>query len=473
VKSRIAYFVTIAGLMPSLAAAQVNPVSSGESTFAPRVGQTRASETSPEGGGERLSLDSAVRMALENNRTLQTAKLEMQKADDEVEVARTHRLPSFQTSVQSSYLLTPVNFSFPRGAFGDFAGIGPIPATDTEITTPRRPNIYVSSQVTQPISQLFQIGLSIRGAAKARDIDRESVRAQELAVTNSVKRLYFAMVQTTSALTAEQEAIALYKELDRTLQVQVLQKVALRGDALDVQSKLAQEELTRLTHQHALETQKEQLNQLLGRDVRTAFDIEAPSAIAPTEVSLESAHQQALTSRPDVRQARLRLEQADLDRRLKKADRIPEISVGVSYISNFNMDILPTNLATVGVQVKWEPFDWGRKGRELSAKARSVEQARLAVRDAEDRAVLEINSQFRKLAEARAQLDVAAATQRAARERLRVKTNQYQIQAAMLSDVLRLRADLASSDDRYQQALTTFWTAKADFEQAIGEEGSK
>jgi hypothetical protein len=29
---------------------------------------------------------------------------------------------------------------------------------------------------------------------------------------------------------------------------------------------------------------------------------------------------------------------------------------------------------------------------------------------------------------------------------------------------------VASADDSYQQALLAFWTAKADFEQAIGED---
>jgi len=51
-----------------------------------------------------------------------------------------------------------------------------------------------------------------------------------------------------------------------------------------------------------------------------------------------------------------------------------------------------------------------------------------------------------------------------------VKTNQYQVQAALLPDVLQLRAEQANSDDQYQQALLAFWTAKADFENAIGEE---
>jgi outer membrane protein TolC len=100
-----------------------------------------------------------------------------------------------------------------------------------------------------------------------------------------------------------------------------------------------------------------------------------------------------------------------------------------------------------------------------------VNQARHNVRDAEDRAVVEINSLFRKLSEALAQLAVVQASQQTAREKLRVTTNQYQVQSVLLSDVLRVRAELADSDDRYQQALMTFWTAKADFDQSVGEEG--
>jgi outer membrane protein TolC len=164
------------------------------------------------------------------------------------------------------------------------------------------------------------------------------------------------------------------------------------------------------------------------------------------------------------------VKQAELDRRVTRADRLPEVSAAVSYSSNFNMSVLPANLATAGVQVKWEPFDWGRRSRELATKTRSVAQAELAVREAEDRAVVDINARFRTLGEKRALLRVAEMAQTAAREKVRVKTNQYQVQAAMLNDVLQLRAELASSDDRYQQALLAFWAAKADFELAIGED---
>ena len=418
----------------------------------------------------RLTLAEAVRLAGEQNTQVLTASLEVQKADAEVAMARSRRLPTFETEVSASQLLTGVDVAFPQGAFGTFPGTGPIPAADTTVSVPRQPTAYVSSQIAQPLTQLVQIGLGVKSAEAGRAIGEERVRAARLSAVNAVKRLYFAILQTESALAANDEAIGLYRELDRTLVVRVAQKVALRGDALDVQLRLAQAELTRTTYKNTLDSQKEQLNQLLGRDVQTAFDVEPVAELAALEVDTAAARTAALASRPDVREARLTLERAEFDRRIARAERLPEVSLALSYTSNFNIDLLPANMASVGVQVTWEPFDWGRRSRELAIKTHSVQQAKLGVRDAEDRSVLEVNSRLRTLTETRARLNVTRLAQTAAKERLRVTTNQYQLQAALLPDVLKLRAEVAGADDDYQQALLAFWTAKADFEQAVGED---
>jgi len=419
---------------------------------------------------ERLSLEQAVRIAVEHNRQLVSARLQVANADDQIAIARTRRLPVFSTEAQASQLLSPVSFSFPAGSFGAFPATGPIPSTDTTINVPRQPTMYLQSSVSQPLTQLIKANIGIQSAMASRELESERARATQLTVVNNVKRLYFAVLQTQSSLAANTEMLALYRELDRTVQVRVAQQVQLRSDALDVQFRLAQEELTRTTTLNTLASQKEQLNQLLGRDVRTAFEVENVSTLSVLDVDVEAAQRHALESRPEVRQARLNVRQAELDRRVTRADRLPEVSATVSYSSNFNMSVLPANLATAGVQVKWEPFDWGRRNRELATKTRTVDQAGLAVREAEDRAVVDVNARFRTLAERRALLRVAEMAQTAAREKVRVKTNQYQVQAAMLNDVLQLRAELAGSDDRYQQALLAFWAAKADFELAIGED---
>jgi len=419
---------------------------------------------------ERLSLEQAVQIAVEHNRQLVSARLQVANADDQIAIARTRRLPVFSTEAQASQLLSPVSFSFPAGSFGAFPATGPIPSTDTTINVPRQPTMYLQSSVSQPLTQLIKANIGIQSAMASRELESERARATQLTVVNNVKRLYFAVLQTQSSLAANTEMLALYRELDRTVQVRVAQQVQLRSDALDVQFRLAQEELTRTTTLNTLASQKEQLNQLLGRDVRTAFEVENVSTLSVLDVDVEAAQRHALESRPEVRQARLNVRQAELDRRVTRADRLPEVSATVSYSSNFNMSVLPANLATAGVQVKWEPFDWGRRNRELATKTRTVDQAGLAVREAEDRAVVDVNARFRTLAERRALLRVAEMAQTAAREKVRVKTNQYQVQAAMLNDVLQLRAELAGSDDRYQQALLAFWAAKADFELAIGED---
>ena len=184
-------------------------------------------------------------MAVENNRQLQTARLQVEKADADLAAARTRRLPVFETEVtRIAAVDARSDFAFPQGAFGDFPGTGPIPATDTTVSVPRQPTMYVSSQVSQPLSQLFRIGLGIRSAAATRDIERE--RAAGAGAVGRQQReaaVLRASCRRESALAATDEAIALYRELDRTLEVRVAQKVALRADALDVQFRLAQEEL--------------------------------------------------------------------------------------------------------------------------------------------------------------------------------------------------------------------------------------
>src|SRR5262245_1197739 len=196
------------------------------SCFALLVPAVAAAQSKTVAISERLTLDTAVRQALENNRQLQSSVLQVKKADEDIAVARTHRYPVFDVEGQASQLITPVDFAFPQGAFGEFPGIGPVPATDTKVSVPQQLTYYFASQMSQPITQLFRVNLGIDNAVATRAIEQERLHSQRLSVVNSVKRLYFAILQTESALETTDQAIALYRELDRTLEVRVAQKVA-------------------------------------------------------------------------------------------------------------------------------------------------------------------------------------------------------------------------------------------------------
>src|SRR5262249_28893666 len=147
---------------------------------------------------------------------------------------RTRRLPEFKFHTLGSQLLTPMSFTFERGAFGAYPGIGPIPNKTTEISTPRRLTLYVTGQINQPLSQLYRINLGLKQLGVGQEIAEQQLRLQRQMVVNNVRRGYYAILQTQSSLRASEEAIRLYQELDRVTSEYVVQQVALKADGMEV-----------------------------------------------------------------------------------------------------------------------------------------------------------------------------------------------------------------------------------------------
>ena len=135
-----------------------------------------------------------------------------------------------------------------------------------------------------------------------------------------------------------------------------------------------------------------------------------------------------------------------------------------------NVDVLPHTVAAAAAIVSWEPWDWGRRRHEADARGRTLEQARLGVEEARSLVELDVRSKSRAVGEARAALDVADLARQAAAERLRVVTDRYRVEAALLKDVLEAQTAMTHAVQLYQQALGTFWTARADFDQAVGDQ---
>jgi outer membrane protein TolC len=417
-----------------------------------------------------LTLEQAVALALENNRSIKNAELEVSKQEDSFAIARTRRLPKFDATVFGSMLLSKVDFTFNKGDFGTFPSGEPNPSSDVKITTPRKFNTFALFSADQPLSQLFRINLNIKAAKISSQLAGEDLRAKRQSVASDVKSAYFAVLQTQSSLEALERSIKLYHELDRVTGDYVLQQVALKSQGMEVKARLAKAEYDALKLRNSIRSQKERLNQLLGQSLDTDFVVSPMPALTTFDLDLSAAQSRAREQRPELRQALLKRKQAELDRRSKKAEFIPDISLSYRYMSPFNLDPLPKNISAAGLYMSWEPFDWGRKKRELTTKRKIEQQAANAIEEAETQVLVEVNARFRKLEETRVALQVSRLNQETEREKLRVESNRYSERAALLNEVLQTESDLAQADHQYRDALVGFWTAKADFEKAIGEE---
>jgi outer membrane protein TolC len=192
--------------------------------------------------------------------------------------------------------------------------------------------------------------------------------------------------------------------------------------------------------------------------------------VASYEVNLAEARRKALDQRPEVREANLKIKQAQLDVRAQRAEYIPNVSLSFNYLSPFNIEFIPKNIMSVGVMVNWDIWDWGRKKKELAEKTLTVKQADLSQREAEQQILVEVGARFRKLAETRSLVEVDELARQTEEEKLRVVMNQYRQNAALLKDTLQQEAAVANANAQYRDALLSFWTAKADLERALGEE---
>jgi hypothetical protein len=114
--------------------------------------------------GEVLTLDRAVMLALQNNRQVNNAALEVGKSEDQIAAFKTKRLPGLKLDLTEAEPLTSIDLKFKQGDLGSAPSTGPIPPTDTTIRTPRKPLTAINSSITQPLLQLYRIGRSTVGS---------------------------------------------------------------------------------------------------------------------------------------------------------------------------------------------------------------------------------------------------------------------------------------------------------------------
>jgi outer membrane protein len=419
---------------------------------------------------EVLDLEQALVVALAHNRMIESSKLDTAKTTDQMKAARTRYYPQFSISLLASSLLTTVDFTFQKGAFGEYPGIGPIPDKDTNITTPKSLTGILVGSVQQPLTQLYKVKLNTELIKASAEEAKEAERSQRQLIVSQVKKLYFGILQSQSAYQFAEESLKMYQELDRVTDNYVIQQVALKSDGLQVKAKLAKSEYDSLVAKNDLSTRKEQLNELMGRDVRAEFEVKPVPEETLFEQDLEMAQQVAMKKNPEIQKALWQQKQAEYDRRIKKAEYLPDVSLSLNYLSPINYEFVPSVIASYGLYFSWDVWDWGRKGHELAEKEKTIQQARLAVIETQNKVLIDINEQFRNVQESRKLIAVTKLSQDAAQENLRVVTNKFKEQSVLFKDVAQAQASLEETRDQYERALLSFWSARADFEKSLGED---
>jgi outer membrane protein TolC len=421
-------------------------------------------------GREVLTLDEALLLARSNNRDLKQFGFDVGRQREALGEVKTHLYPRFDTSVLAAQLLAPLDFTINKGQFGTFPGTGPIPGSNTDLHTPARPIAIASVTATQPLTQLIRIHLSIADQRLKVDAAQLSFDQREQKLADDVRQSYYQVLQSQIQYESQQSVVKYLEEMLQLTDRRFDQQAALKADRLSVKAELAKATYQLTTIEDTLADSKDALNHLLGRSVQTEFSVEPVPATFPEQEDLSAARATALEYRPEVKLAANRVRQAELSIKTEKSHYIPDIAIQASYVTPANINFLPQNIGFVGALLTWQPWDWGEKRHKVRQAGLAEQQAELSLEDTREQILLDVNSKFRHLREARSHLAVTEAIRDAEIEKMRNQREAYSQQAILLSDLLKQQSSLADAEGQYQQAVLAYWSARADFQKSLGEE---
>jgi outer membrane protein TolC len=418
-----------------------------------------------------LTLDDAIEQAVANNSALKTATLETLRATDDLAASKTRRFANTQIIAFGAQLLTKPSVTFPQGSLGLYPSVGPIPATDQKIEIARKPVGGVFASVLQPLSTQYRLHLQLKALAFGVETTRQDQEKTRLKIVDDVRQSYYSVVEAQSTLDSLEASLPYYEETNRLATENLKKETILESDLLAANAQILKTQNAISDAKDQVATACERLNDLMGRDVHTLFRVAGVNSADSELETPEAIEAQALQNRPDLKKGKLQVEQADYDARAKKAEYIPDVSLAFNYATTANFTpTLATNITFVGLQLTWEPWDWGRKRKEYAAKRVKQEQAKVAVSATERGVLLEVRNAWRQLQNTRRQIALTDATERAARQKLKEVQEQFKREAVLSRVLFQTQSELASADSGQLQALTAYWKARADLKKAIGEQ---
>lgn len=160
------------------------------------------------------------------------------------------------------------------------------------------------------------------------------IKAQVITTVADVMRIYFDIVRQEQQLRALDEQIALSSERLKLAQYKFDIGTGAKPDVLQAQIDLNAQRSSHLAQQTSINKLKEQLNQVLVLPVGNNFAIADTTITYDASLTLDSMQSNLPASNPELLIAQKNMQLAQMDLRLRKAERFPTIEFNSAY--NFN-----------------------------------------------------------------------------------------------------------------------------------------
>jgi len=414
-----------------------------------------------------LSLAESIQIALEKNADVRAADHAVTGADYERKAARADFLPKISTEHSFiRYDETPYEKS-PAGEFGPSA---------MRYKAGTRGRFQWSTSVTQPIFAGGAIASSYRIAKFGSDLARAGrVRARQEIILQ-VKEAYFNILKTEKIKAVADQAVEQVQSHVEVAKAMFEEEMVPQNDFLQAEVRFAQTKQDRIRAENAAQVAKACFNTVLSRDINEPTAVEDILICEPDNASLGDALKQAMSNRPEMKEAGLAVQRADQAVGLAKSSYFPSLClVGMFQKAGEDGDMSSSpyedeQVWSVATVLRWDVWEWGRSYYKVGSSRSQLREAQEHQRKVADSVSLEVKESYLNMQAAYKNIAVAQTAVRQAEENFRLYKEQYAEQMATTTDVLDAQTLLTEAKSNYYNALSDYHIARAQLDRAVGAE---
>jgi len=424
-----------------------------------------------------LTLDEAIRIALEKSPTLAAQREVIREA----EYKRKEALSKFFPKLEAKYYYLRLDET-PKMVIPPLKG-RTLEEFEEVLTYPlifkigTRDNWGLDLSVSLPVFT----GGALRNGYGLASLGVESSKLQyelsRLDLILKVREAFYNVIKAKRLMEVAQKALEALKEHHRIAQVFYQQGIIPKTDLLQVEVELSQREQDLIAAQKNLEMACYYFNILLRRPLNEEVILDERLDLVGFEEDFSSLLKKALENRPELKLSRIQIEAAKKEFKIARSELLPRVSLLFDYqrqgddpsVSGSPYREKEYSWQFMAV-LQWRLWDFGESYFGVKEKQARIVRAENQVKEIEDLVTLQLGEAFLSVREAMNKVKTAEKTLEGARENFRVNEERYKLQAATSSDVLDALALLVRAQNSYWIALCDYHLALGRLKRAMGVE---
>ena len=414
-----------------------------------------------------LRLEEAVRLALQQNRALKIARLKIKENESRKAAAHADYLPTITNQSNVLHISELQNITVPAGSLGNVAGAN-LPPQSISVDQGKQTLYSSGTMITQPLTQLLRIRQENRVALAEIATSRDELKNAENQVALQVHALYFGiLVAQLQKKAAEQEASFAAESL-RENENDVRNGSALQVAEIQSRAELLQGQQSVLTAELQVQDYMTELNDLLGLPLDTKLNLDPEVATSFDTLTKADYTRAAWDENPEIHAAEEAVTKARAGVAAAKTAYIPDITAFARHSYQDGVPFLVRNFGTVGVNMSYTLWDFGKRRAEVRERATQLAEAEENLERLKEKVSVEVERSFNKLERTRSLVNVATQVAELRQESERLASDQAAQGVVLISDVRHATAANFKAKAELMQARLGYLLAWAELESTVG-----